>query len=187
MSLIHPQEVINGGILRPAPLNARFDVQLIAPHVSEAEERFALPALCQAFYDALVAEKAGTISNYNPAVGAIVPAFPGNAAYEALWTEGALMKFLALAATYEAMPFIAMQFGANGLFLNNTEFGENAGIKGVQFMQDTLLERIERKRVKLMEYLCENKAALTGFCGDYCEDCDDGAKEAQKYQGIIFY
>jgi hypothetical protein len=56
-TLINVQEVINGGIVRPAPLNARFDAQLLAPQILAAELRFVKPILCADLYAAMIADK----------------------------------------------------------------------------------------------------------------------------------
>ena len=184
-TLITTAEVINGGLFRPAPTSARFDAHLIAPHIKDAEARFVVPVLCREFYDKLIEVKGDNVSNYNSAVGAIVQAFPDDEAYERLWTEH-LLSFCAYSVLYEAYPFIAVQLGSNGLYLNSTEFGENVGIAGVKFMQDTLLQRIEHKRDKLAVYLCEHKEVLVGFCHRNCRYCyDEGGVD--KELGVVFY
>lgn len=187
MSLITGNEVINGGILRPAPVTARFDVHLIEPHLDDAMARFIIPLICEGFYNALVTEKAGTVSNYNSAVGPLQNAFPGNTAYEALWTTGGLMKLCALAALYEAAPFIVMQAAAGGIFTNDTEYGQSVGVSGVKFYQDTLMRKIELAGPRLVSYICDNEESLDGTCEDFCGGCDTGDKKPDKDLGIIFY
>ena len=60
-TIINPNEVINGGIVRPTPLNARFDVQLISPNVLVAELRYLKPLLCAELYDDMIAENRQTL------------------------------------------------------------------------------------------------------------------------------
>ena len=85
ITLIQPSEIINTGILKAAPLNSRFDSQLLSPWVYFAESRFLLQPksfMCQEFYDDLIAQKNPTPSNYNSALGTVVQAYPSNAEYE---------------------------------------------------------------------------------------------------------
>ena len=65
ITLISANEIVNGGIVRPVPLNSRFDSQLLATNIPTAEERFLLPVLCRSFYADLIAQKTTDESNYN--------------------------------------------------------------------------------------------------------------------------
>lgn len=174
-TLIQPNEVVNGGVFKATPLNARFDVTILAPHIQEAENIHVVPVLGSAFYAALIAAKAGAISNYNPAAGALAKAFPDSddlsVAFEALWVGG-LMRLCAWAVYYEALPFIALQAGSNGVFQVNTEFAQNVGASGVKLLQDTALRRINRQAESLGVYLCANAASLTGYDNSGCPDAD---------------
>jgi hypothetical protein len=76
MSLIKPQEVVNTGIYRAAPVNTRFDINIISPHIQSAEERFILPILKKDLYDDMVLNQNPLVSNYNPDAGPIVLKFP---------------------------------------------------------------------------------------------------------------
>ncbi|NJO28557.1 MAG: hypothetical protein HC874_14205 [Richelia sp. SL_2_1] len=163
--------------MRPAPSNVRFDVQLLAPHVDDAELRFVIPMLGQSFFDALVIAKGSTISNYNPAVGAVVSGF-SNAAYETLWKDKGLMRFCALSVLHEAEPYIGVQHGANGLQLVNAEFSENAGIDGVKFMQQELIGKLERLEKSILTFLCANKVTYPLFDNAACPSDECGNEEA---------
>lgn len=177
-TLIKPAEVVNTGVYRPAPTTARFDVNVIAPQVLSAEERWLLPVLGRDLYDDLVSNQNPLESNYNPAVGATVPKFiaPAPAAYEALWTSY-LMRYTAFAVFYEVLPFLAVQVTTKGLYQNDSEFAQNAGIGGVRFLQDNMMQKLDNLKPLLIEYLCNNKADLPLYdskdcpCND-CEECE---------------
>lgn len=179
-TLIQPHEVVNGGILKATPLNARFDITLIAPHIADAERLHVVPVLCEAFYDALVTKKAGAISNYNSAIGAVTKAFPGvdDVDYENLWTRH-LMSLCAWAVYYEALPFIVLQTGSNGVYSPQIETGQNAGVAGAKFLQDNALRRLASMADLTREYLCANADKFPDFCKtEICTGCDDTAPES---------
>lgn len=182
-TLIQPSEIVNGGIVRPIPITARFDSQLLAPHVQGAELKFIKPKLCADLYNDMIAQKNPTPSNYNPDVGPIVQAFPGNANYETLWTEY-LLALDSYAVMFTALPFISVQTGTNGLYLNDSQFGENAGLKGSKYLQDALLSnQIEPICEAMLDYLCNNAANYPLFKSDLkckdCGGCDCGQGECQ--------
>lgn len=147
--LITPGEVVRGGIARPSPADVALDATLIAPHIAPAEYRWVLPTLTEPFYQALLANK-GTSTAFS------LPA------YQALW-DAHLKSLCAEAALYEAAPFIVIQAGSNGLYLNNNEYGNNAGIDGLKFYQDTLRGRLELNARRMRDWLCSCAAFLPGF------------------------
>lgn len=178
-TLIQPGEVVNGGLLKATPLNSRFDLTLIAPHIADAERLHVVPEICEAFYNALITKKAGAISNYNTSIGPLAKAFPevADAAYETLWTKY-LMSLCAWAVYYEALPFIVMQTGANGVYIPQTEHAQNVGVSGVKYLQDTALRRLRALQDITKEYLCANADSFPDFCRtDTCTGCDDAAPE----------
>jgi len=178
-TLIKPAEVVNTGVYRPAPTTARFDVNVIAPHILSAEERFLLPVLGVDLYDDLVLKQNAAESNYNPSVGAIVLKFPNDPAYESLWTSY-LMRYTAYCIFYEVLPFLAVQVSSKGIYQNDSEFAQNQGISGVRFLQDNMMQKIDNLKPLLEIYLCKNKTALPLFdschcpCDDDCDACDCG-------------
>lgn len=188
-TLIKASEVVNGGILRPAPAGSRFDAHLVSAHIYDAEQRFVVPVLTSAFHVTLMAAQSTAASQYNSSLGATAAKFTSTA-YESLWT-GHLREYCAAAVLYEAMPWISLQVGANGLYFNDNQFGQNAGLAGAKFMQDTLLQKIEVKRKRLEQFLCSCAANLTGFntsAVDYCPSgCDTEPSEAEKISGWILY
>jgi hypothetical protein len=165
-NIILPAEVTNGGILRKAPLNARFDQQLIAPNIQIAELRWIKPLLGAALYADFVADQ-------------VVEAFPptepkfNNAAYQTLWDEY-LWSFDARACIWASMSDIGLQIGANGIYLNNTETSENAGIKGIQVKQDLLAQSLLVLEKEIRDYLCANYVDFPLY--DYDLNCGCGGK-----------
>jgi hypothetical protein len=188
-TLIKPSEVVNGGIVRPAPTDSRFDAHLISAHIHDAEQRFVVPVLSSAFHITLIEAQSSAASQYNASLGSTAVKFTSTA-YEQLWTKH-LREFTAAAVLYEAMPFIAIQAGSNGLYLNDNQFGQNAGLNGVKFMQDTLLQKIEIKKKSLQQFLCSCASNLDGFSTtavDYCSSgCDSGTTDAEKITGWVLY
>jgi hypothetical protein len=180
-TLIKPAEVVNTGVYRPAPTTARFDVNVLAPHVLSAEERFVIPILGKDLYYDLVLKQNPLESNYNPAVGAIVNKFiaPAPAAYEDLWISY-LMRYIAYAVYYEVLPFIAVQVSSKGIYQNDSEFAQNSGVSGVRFLQDNMMQKIDNLKPLLEEYLCKNKSNFILFdsrncpCDDECNSCNCG-------------
>lgn len=189
-TIIQESEVINGGILKATPLNARFDAMLIQSHIADAERRHFLPCFCREFYARLIAEKNPTPSNYNPDLGPIVQAYPNDAVLELFWTE-ILLKFLSCAGLYEALPFIGMQIGSNGIFINDSHNAQPAGVNGIKFLQDTLLERLQRQKELFEKEICENDQFddLVNYdlCENYCKDCSGDDDDITKTLGIIIY
>ena len=188
-TLIKASEVVNGAALRPAPSDARFDAHLVSAHIYDAEQRFVVPVLSSAFHVALMDAQSSAASQYNASLGSTATKFTSTA-YEELWTKH-LREYCAAAVLYEALPWIALQVGANGLYFNDNQFGRNAGLDGAKFMQDTLLQKIEVKRKRLQQFLCTCASDLDGFntsAVDYCPSgCDDQTDEIQKLSGWILY
>lgn len=181
-TLIKAGEVVNTGVYRPAPTTARFDVNQIAPHILSAEERFLLPILGEDLYNDLVLNQNAAESNYNPSVGAIVLKFPTDPVYEALWTKY-LMRYTAYSVYYEVLPYLTIQVSSKGIYQNDSEFAQNAGISGVRFLQDNTMQKIDNLKILLESYLCENKTDLPLFnakncpCDDDCDACFCGYYE----------
>lgn len=147
--LIQPSEVIAGGVARPTPADIRIDKSLISPHIQDAEYRWIVPAVGLTFYDALVADKGNST------------AFTSTA-YQQLWDDQ-LKSFCANAVLYEASPYMVMQLGSNGLYTIDNEYGQNVGVEGLKFYQDTLLQRLEVKKKRIKDYLCTCATNLLGF------------------------
>ncbi len=202
-TLIQPSEIINAGIVKAAPLNSRFDAQLLSPWVYFAESRFLLQPksfMCQEFYDDLIAQKNATPSNYNAALGPLVQAYPTNAEYEALWTQY-LLPYLSLCVFYTALPYINKQTGSNGSYFNDSQYATQVRLEGSRTLQDETLQNINDAKARLVKFLCDNSEdyplfCTDGVCKDCCDDCKKHGKECAKhgnvYQegrdlGMIFY
>lgn len=188
-TLIKPEEVVNNGIVRPAPLTARFDEQLIAAHIQVAEEKHIVPVLGRDFYDALVAAQNTSACNYLPPLP-LVDKFPSDPLYETLWV-GYLYQLVARAVYLTSLPYIALQTGANGIYLNNSEYSQNAGVQGVKMLQDTERDNVLSMRQATLDFLCRNYTDYPLFDADEnCETCNQ-VEQAKKSRtksnfGFIF-
>lgn len=149
MALIQASEITQGGIARPGPTDIRMDNALLSPHIQAAEWAWVAPILGDTFYDALQAEK-GNSSAFT------------TSAYQTLW-DTHLKALCSNASIYEAAPFVVMQLGSNGLYLNQQDYGSNVGIDGVKFYQDTLRTRIARQQERMKDWLCTCAANLPAF------------------------
>ena len=175
--LIQPSEVISGGVARPTPADIRLDKSLISPHIQDAEYRWIVPAIGVSFYDTLVAAK-GSSTAFS------------STAYQQLW-DNQLKSFCANAVLYEASPNIVMQLGTNGLYTIDNEYGQNVGVEGLKFYQDTLLQRLEVKKKRIKDYLCTCATNLIGFipsavgCPEATCDEDEEIFDIYNTMGIV--
>lgn len=149
MALIQANEITQGGIARPGPTDIRFDNALLSPHIQAAEWAWVEPVLGASLYEAMEADK-GTSSAFTVS------------AYQTFW-DLHLKQLCSNACIYEAAPYIVMQLGSNGLYLNSQDYGQNVGIDGVKFYQDTLRTRINRQQEKAREWLCSCATNIPAF------------------------
>jgi len=149
-NIILPAEVLNGGILRKAPVNVRFDQQIIAPNIQIGELRWVQPLLGDALYADFIADQ---VAETTPPTE---PKF-NNTDYQTLWDKY-LHSFIARAVIWASIGDIGLQVGVNGIYLNNTETSENAGIKGIQAKQDSLGQGLIVLSDAIRAYLCTNAA-----------------------------
>lgn len=189
-TLIKAKEIVNQGIFKGAPYNNRFDQSILAPNIHLAEDRFLKTFICKAFYEDLVAQKNTIPSNYNAELGALVQAYPSNAAYETLWTQY-LLPYLSRAVLCLSLPSVTLQVGNNGVMLNNSEYAQNSGLSGMKFLMDNELSNTEQRKPIIIKFLCDNKADYPLFCrSNFCECSEDNEDEFNKPKrnlGIIFY
>lgn len=176
-TLIQGAEIVNGGALKATPANVRFDIALVTPHILAAELGHVMPVLGEAFYKSLKTAKGVTIGNHNPATGPLVPAFT-NGALETLWREY-LQDLCAWATIYEALPFVAIQIGSNGVHLPNSEHASGGGIEVTKFLQDQMRRRIQTAQDRLSKHLCDKDTAYPDLdkkaigCAEECPcECD---------------
>lgn len=174
MALIQSSEILQGGIARPAPTDIRFDSALIAPHIQSAEWAWVEPILGAVLYDDLKTDK-GTSTAFT------------STAYQALW-DNHLKQLCANASIYEAVPFVVLQLGTNGLYLNSQDYGQNAGIDGVKFYQDTLKTRITRQQEKMRDWLCScaaNFALFNSTAAGCSSGCTDEVSNLYNSLGVV--
>lgn len=177
-TIIIPSEVINGGTFRPAPLEARFDQQLIAPHVQDAELKWTLPLLGDAMYQDMINTKFNGVSNYNPKVGTLQEKFPNDANYEKLWTQF-LLSFTGKSVFLQSLPFLSVQTATKGLIINDTSFGEGQGLDVAKNIKDSTTQTLEMLKGRIIQFLCKNKGDYPLFddCNCKChetKDCNTG-------------
>lgn len=188
-TLIQPHEVVNGGVLKATPANVRFDITLIAQHIQDAEELHVLPILGADLLADMRTKKAGAVSQYNTDVAPLVPAFADadDAAYEALW-KAHLMRFCAWAVYYEALPFLAVSVGVNGLYQTKTEYADNVGTVGAKFLQDQVRRRLESMRSAIETYLCANKSDFPLWDSSACpnSECESESKNIISRFGLHY-
>lgn len=172
-TLITANEIVNQGLLKAAPLSNRFDASLISPQIDISEQRFLKTFINPEFYADLLAQRTTNEIQYNSDLGAIEIAFPSNADYEELFTQW-LFPYISRAVVYESYPFISVQTESNGLFENNTQYGQNSGIKTMQLFRDNMLGVLKGTKPKIISFLCENKDKYPLWeYSKYCKSCDD--------------
>ena len=170
-NIILVAEVVGSGVLRPTPLNVRFDQQLLAPNITIAEQRWLVPLLGDALYADMVADQAAA------ATPPTTPKFT-NVNYQALW-DRFLWQYNARAVVYESSVDIGIQTGANGFYLNNTETSENAGVSGMRLKQDFTKEQLMTLQGSIKKYLCENKTLFPLYDADKNCNCLDESRTKQ--------
>lgn len=195
-TLIQAKEISGGGFLKSVPVSNAFDYSKLVPHIQDATDRFLIDSglVSDDFYKSLYDEIANDVSNYNTKLGAVVKKYNvGDPVYgihyEELWTKY-LMRLLSLGTLYEALPYIELQIGNSGLSSLEGNLQKSAGVPGVKFLRDVLMEKIERVSRKMKEWLCDNKEDfdLYDVDGSRCLDCDgDGDDLASGHLGIVMY
>jgi len=185
-TLIKAGEVINGGVYRATPLEARFDQQIIAPNIKIAELTYIIEVVCKPLYDDLIVEQNPLEANYNPNIGAIVEKFPTNAAYETLWTDGGLGMLCARAVYLLCLPYVGIKVGSNGMFTTNIENATNAVDKQLKYMIDAEGKNLKVLQDYVANYLCQNSSSYSLFpatekCKDVegCNDCAGVTSESK--------
>lgn len=152
--LIKAQEVVNGGYLRAAPTSVRFDSTQLSPMIIQvAMLKHVIPTIGQTLYDALLAARTVQVANYNALLGTVYPMFPTNATYETLWIDGGLEAMVASAVILTWLPYGTIQNRSVGQQQINTQYSQNADIKGIQFMTDTLQNDLNALKAAVKKYL----------------------------------
>lgn len=187
-NLIKPEEVVGGGIMRAAPQSSAMDMQLIATHIAGAERGRVKPILQEALFADMVLQQNTAKSNYNPALGTLVPKFPTMPAYEALW-KTYLLELECLSVLIEALPFIAAQIGANGVMIPSGINSQPADYRIVKSQMDSLERRIAALQCDVKDYLETNFADFPLYvperqkCGCLKSKC----KCPTTKLGVLFY
>lgn len=174
--LIQPQEVTGGGIFKTSPTTARFDPIKITPQIKVSELKWLAPILCDDFYNDLIEQKQGIVSNYNVDIDPNCPlqeAYPDNECYEKLWCER-LLPYLSYAVVYESLPTIGFQIASCGVFSMDTNYQKGAGIEEIKFIEQKMLETLECLKADLIKHLCNNKIKYPLFCSECHCKCDCG-------------
>lgn len=197
LTIINPLEIAKGGVIKAVPIPSAFDSQLLTPHIYSAELEFVKPVLCADLYANMISIKNTLDSSYTQSgsiITTLVPKYPSNAVYETLWKQ-LLYSLCAWSVYHKALPFISMQAGSNGLYLNNSEWSQNAGVKGLQLMLDSTLDTIKTIQAEIKQYLCDNRSDFPLFpasekcpcsagCG--CGECNGVTTFKGNDFGLIF-
>ena len=182
--LIRAAEVINTGIARPAPLNARFDANVIAPHVSLAMLNSVLPVVCEDMYADMLPLMNAANCNYNSAAGADVAKFPSDANYESLWRAGGLYQLAAAAVVLEALPFITLQINTQAVMEFSGNHGANTGLANTKYLMGHLRANVQRLQKKVTEYIHANKGLFPEYSCPI-ESCS--CKDTTQWTGSAAY
>jgi hypothetical protein len=184
-TLIKANEIVNQGILKAAPLSNRFDASLLASHLDMAETRFLKTFINDAFFKDLLLQRNANQINYNIKIGPIEVGFPTNADYEELFSQY-LYPYIARSTVYEAYPFIAVQIGSNGLFLNDAGYGQNSGVKTMNLYRDSMLQTLNGSKPLIIDFLCANKDKYPLWDDTkFCRDCNKKEVEGRNI-GFVF-
>ena len=187
--LIKPQEVVNGGYLRAAPTSVRFDSTQLSPMIIQvAMLKHVIPTICETLYNNLIAARTTGIANYNAALGTVYPMFPSNATYEALWVEGGLESMVATAVIHTWLPYGTIQNRSTGQQQINTQYSQNADIKGIQFMSDTLQNDLNVLKAAVKKYLgiSNNNTTCNGNGYANCSGHMTTSDDVAPYNFIIY-
>ena len=172
-TLIKAKEVVSGGVLKPAPITNQFDPALVAPHIQVAEYNYIVCLIGKEMYADMIAKQNLLPSNYNPDLngGVLVDKFPSDANYETLWTEY-LQQLASYAVVLTALPLIGMQVATSGIYFNQIEWGENAGVKGITFLEDRIKQNVQAMQGLMQNYLCANADAYPLYpASKHCKEC----------------
>jgi len=184
-TVILSQEVVNAGSMRAAPVTGKFDATQLGPHILFAEKKEIIPVITKPVWDKLREVRNPLPSNYNTDFGPEVKAFPNNPEFETFWLAH-LQDICALAVLIKALPFISVKVSTTGVQLVHGHNSENAGIKGVSYLQDLIRERLMDMVTETRQYLCDNATDFPEFDASLCDKCGSG-DGVDKDFGIIFY
>jgi len=166
--LTFPEEVVAAGIVGVNPGTTGLSIAKVVPHISSAEERYLKPLLGLSLLDDLIAQRAGTASNYNSQPPVLK--FPNNAAYELLWTKY-LWQYAANAAFVQALPYIYYQIAEAGIFVNSTEYAKPAKQVGLDALIDDFQMRQAGLEESIKQHICRNPTDFPLFPNDNCDSC----------------
>jgi len=168
-TIIQPEEITNGGIVRTGPQNQQLNPDLLAPHIWIAEQTHVLDILGSELYNDLKTQKGGIVSNYNDLCNCpLQNAFPNNQCYEDFWIN-VLKRICSIATIYTALPFLDVEITNNGLLRNNTQYAEAAGSEGLHSLQTALRQQLTTLRELTEKYICQNKDCLPLGCCPSCK------------------
>jgi hypothetical protein len=112
---------------------------LISPHIQDAEYRWIVPAIGLTFYDTLIADKGSST------------AFTSTAYQDFGQSIKILLRQCRSLRSFALYGHATWNKWA--LYVDN-EYGQNVGVEGLKFYQDTLLQRLDVKKKRIKDYLC---------------------------------
>lgn len=187
--LIKPNEVVNGGIAKNTALTTRLDATIFSNKIAYAMSLYVVDVLGKKLYDDMCNVQNLQDCNYNLAQGAIVLKFPNNANYEKLWKE-LLYEYCAESVYIKSLPNIAIQSAGAGLFFNNSQHAENAGLDGVKYLSDDVEQKLRHYKRLITNYLCENSPNFTLYDSSKCpnqNNCISVTDEIESDFSVVFY
>jgi hypothetical protein len=155
-------EVVRGGYIRITPTDTQFDPNLLAPYVDNAERRYVRNLIGAAFFDELKANRTANVINYNPAFGAIEPAFT-DTDLENLFLDGKLFDLLGFAVLEESLSFAHFKITSAGVQVTQANFATAATGNDMRYLKDTLKDKIQFLQQEVITYLCDNSALYVPF------------------------
>jgi hypothetical protein len=155
-------EVVRGGYIRITPTDTQFDPNLLATFVDNAERRYVRNLIGAKFFDELKANRTANIINYNPAFGAIEPAFT-DTDLENLFLDGKLFDLIGFSVLEESMSFAHFKITSAGVQVTQANFATAATGNDMRYLKDTLKDKIQFLQQEVITYLCDNSTLYVPF------------------------
>jgi len=186
-TILKPAEITSSGIFRGAPVSGRFDAFLTAPHIIDAEREYFEPIVGAAMWQDMISKRGTANCNYNPAIGAIVEAFPDDANYEELWQLYAF-EFISMAVYWFALPYIQTQMHSGGAVNINDQFHRSASVEQIDRLQNQTGDTLSKRAYAITQWICDQRENYPLFVNSSCDaGCGTSQNQNLRKNGIIIY